>query len=219
MVENTFKDMNYSEYFTNRPTDQITCDLIGRPLTFTNQNNQVLGGYIVEAEAYMGKQDRAAHSYGGRRSPANEGLYRPGGTIYIYSQRQYFFFDVACQEENEPQGVLIRAIEPVWGVEQMIKNRSGKDGVLLTNGPGKMMQAFGIHSRNWDLHPLEESPFSIDLDDNKRKIPREIIATPRIGINQSDPYWAEKKLRYIVSGNPYVSGMKKHNYANNNGWT
>lgn len=49
-----------------------------------------LGGYIVEAEAYMGKKDRAAHSYGGRRSPANEGLYGKGGTIYIYAQRQYF---------------------------------------------------------------------------------------------------------------------------------
>ena len=167
----------------------------------------------------MGKDDRAAHSYGGHRSPANEGLYRRGGTIYIYAQRQYFFFDVACQEENEPQGILIRAIEPVWGIDTMIKNRNGKSGVLLTNGPAKMMQAFGIHDKNWNLHFLSDSPFIIDLEDKHRKPAQEIIADKRVGINQSDPIWANKKLRYYVAGNPYVSDMKKRNYAKNNGWT
>lgn len=63
--------MDYADYFTNRTTDKITRDLIGRPLTFDN-GEEKLGGYIVEAEAYMGKRDRAAHSYGGRRSSANE---------------------------------------------------------------------------------------------------------------------------------------------------
>ncbi|GAA3630576.1 DNA-3-methyladenine glycosylase [Lactobacillus hamsteri] len=209
--------MDYSTYFTNHSTDEITKDLIGRPLTYTYKGEK-LGGYIVEAEAYMGKDDRAAHSYNGRRSQANEGLYRAGGTIYIYSQRQYFFFDVSCQEENEPQGVLVRAIEPVWGLETMKKNRNGKDGVLLTNGPAKMMQAFGIHSRHWDLHFLSDSPFTIDLNDNHKKIAQEIIAAPRVGINQSDPIWANKPLRYYVAGNPYVSDMKKRSYDKNNGW-
>ncbi|MDN5955834.1 MAG: DNA-3-methyladenine glycosylase [Lactobacillus sp.] len=209
--------MNYSDYFTNRPTDEITRDLVGRPLIYDN-GKEKLGGYIVEAEAYMGKNDRAAHSYGGHRSPANEGLYRRGGNIYIYAQRQYFFFDVACQEENEPQGVLIRAIEPIWGIDTMIKNRSGKSGVLLTNGPAKMMQAFGIHDKNWNLHFLSDSPFKIDLEYDHRKPAQEIIADKRVGINQSDPVWANKKLRYYVASNPYVSDMKKRNYAKNNGW-
>lgn len=210
--------MNYAEYFTNRSTNEITRDLIGRPLTF-NDGQEKLGGYIVEAEAYMGKLDRAAHSYGGHRSPANEGLYRTGGTIYIYAQRQYFFFDVACQEENEPQGVLVRAIDPAWGIDFMIKNRNGKSGVLITNGPAKMMQAFGIHDKNWNLHFLSDSPFTIDLADNHKRIAQKIIADKRVGINQSDPIWANKKLRYYVAGNPYVSDMKKRDYASNNGWT
>ena len=210
--------MNYSTYFSTNTTDYIAKDLIGRILTFDN-GQEKLGGYIVEAEAYMGKDDRAAHSYGGHRSPANEGLYRRGGTIYIYAQRQYFFFDIACQEENEPQGILIRAIEPVWGIDTMIKNRNGKSGVLLTNGPAKMMQAFGIHDKNWNLHFLSDSPFIIDLEDKHRKPAQEIIADKRVGINQSDPIWANKKLRYYVAGNPYVSDMKKRNYAKNNGWT
>lgn len=209
--------MDYVNYFTNRTTDEITRDLIGRPLTFDN-GKEKLGGYIVEAEAYMGKNDRAAHSYGGHRSPANEGLYRRGGTIYIYAQRQYFFFDVACQEEDEPQGVLIRAIHPTWGIDTMIKNRSGKSGVLLTNGPAKMMQAFGIHDKNWNLHFLSDSPFTIDLDNKHKRIAREIVAAKRVGINQSDPLWANKKLRYYVAGNPYVSDMRKSDCAFNDGW-
>lgn len=208
--------MDYKTYFTNQSTDQIARDLLGRTLTFNGQEK--LGGYIVETEAYMGKKDRAAHSYGGHRSPANEGLYQKGGTIYIYAQRQYFFFNIACQAENEPQGVLIRAIEPLWGTKTMIKNRSGKQGILLTNGPAKMMQAFGIHNRQWNLHFLSNSPFAIDLDDRNKKAANKIVATPRIGINQSDPYWANQKLRYYVAGNPYVSNMKKRAMMQDHGW-
>ena len=208
--------MDYKTYCTTQPTDKIAKDLIGRPLYFNN--GEKLGGYIVEAEAYMGKRDRAAHSYNGRRSPANEGLYGAGGTLYIYSQRQYFFFDVACQEKDEPQGVLVRAIEPIWGINTMIKNRNGKTGPLLTNGPGKMMQALGITSRKWDLHFLTDSPFEIDLDDKSKRIPQEIVASSRVGINQSDPLWANKPLRYYVKGNHYVSKMKKRDFAQNNGW-
>lgn len=198
--------MNYSEFFTNRPTAEIAKDLLGRTLSFNN-GKEVLAGTIVETEAYLGPNDRAAHSYNGRRSQANEGLYCPGGHLYIYSQRQYFFFDVATQEKDNPQGILVRAIEPITGLETMIKNRHGKDGVLTTNGPGKMMQAFGIDSRKWDLVALEDSPFSIDLN-HKRPIEK-ILALPRVGINQSDPKWAQEKLRFIVAGNPYVSDMKK----------
>lgn len=143
-------------------------------------------------------------------------MYRAGSTIYIYAQRQYFFFDIATQEENEPQGVLIRAIEPTIGLATMIKNRHGKGGVLLTNGPAKMMQAFGIKSRKWDLHPLDDSPFSIDL--SQRKSIKKIESSARIGVTQSDPTWANKQLRYFVAGNPYVSDMKKRDYDENNGW-
>lgn len=80
------------------------------------------------------------------------------------------------------------------------------------------MQAFGIHDKNWNLHFLSDSPFKIDLEDAHRKPAQEIIADKRVGINQSDPVWANKKLRYYVASNPYVSDMKKRNYAKNNGW-
>lgn len=202
-------------FFTNRSTAEIAKDLLGRTLSYDN-GKQILSGIIVEAEAYVGVKDRAAHSYNGRRSQANEGLYGPGGSLYIYSQRQYFFFDIATQEKDEPQGVLIRAIEPIQGIETMIKNRHGKDGVLLTNGPGKMMQAFGITSRKWDLHTLEDSPFSIDL--NHKKPIEKIIALPRVGVSQADPIWAKKKLRFAIAGNPYVSDIKKKDIQKNHGF-
>ncbi|BDR59860.1 DNA-3-methyladenine glycosylase [Lactobacillus xylocopicola] len=209
--------MDYSTFFTNRSTTEITADIIGRPLTYT-AGSQTMGGYIVEAEAYLGKEDRAAHSYGGHRSLANEGLYRSGGTIYLYAQRQYFFFNVATQAGNEPQGILIRAIEPVWGIEQMLVNRHGKGGVLLTNGPAKMMQAFGIHDLSWNLHSLQASPFTIELDSSHQRPARQIVRSPRIGVNQSEREWADKPLRFYVAGNPYVSRMKKRNWRTDHGW-
>lgn len=98
----------------------------------------------------------------------------------------------------------------------MIQNRNGKDGVLLTNGPAKMMQAFGIHDKKWNLHFLADSPFKIDLD--HKRIANQVIAAKRVGINQSDPIWANKKLRFFAAGNPYVSDMKKRNFASNHGW-
>lgn len=203
--------MDISDFFTGRSTSKIARDLLGRKLSYHN-----LAGFIVETEAYLGTKDRAAHSYGGHRSAANEGLYGPPGTIYIYAQRQYFFFDIATQERDEPQGVLVRAIEPCQGEKQMLSNRHGKSGVLLTNGPAKLMQALGVNSRKWDCQPLAASPFAIDLT-QKRKIVQ-IKAAPRIGINKSDPYWTNRPLRFLVAGNPYVSDMKKSAYAKNNGW-
>lgn len=203
--------MKTATFFQNRSTSEIARDLLGRKLTY-----QGLGGYIVETEAYLGVKDRAAHSYGGHRSPANEGLYCRAGSLYIYAQRQYFFFDIATQKAGEPQGVLVRAIEPAQGQEQMEINRHGKKGVLLTNGPAKLMQALGINSRRWDCHFLEDSPFAIDLN-HKRPV-QKILTAPRIGIKQNDPYWAQKKLRFYVAGNPYVSDLKKRNWQKNHGW-
>jgi DNA-3-methyladenine glycosylase len=207
--------MTYEEFFQGRPTAEIAQALLGHSLTIQTKQGK-LGGWIVETEAYVGTRDRAAHSYGGRRSQANEGLYRAGGTLYIYAQRQYFFFDVATQAAGTPEGILVRAIEPVWGIAAMTHNRHGKAGRLLTNGPAKMMQAFGIDSRHWDLHPLADSPFTIDLDRHKR--PRQVLDLPRIGIVQADPIWAQKPLRFVVAGNPYVSDIKQRQILSDHGW-
>ena len=95
--------MDYRNFFTGRPTSEICRDLIGRPFYY-QAGGERIGGYIVEAEAYLGVKDRAAHSFGGRRSQANEGLWRAGGTIYIYAQRQYVFSTWPARKKATPRG-------------------------------------------------------------------------------------------------------------------
>lgn len=194
-----------TSYFQSLPTDELAKDLLGRTLTYQSPQGLV-GGLIVETESYMGPTDFAAHSYNNRRTNSNEGLYKVGGSIYIYAQRQYFFFDIATQEAGNPEGILIRAIEPTIGLDIMNQNRK-MHGFELTNGPAKMMQAFGIKDKSENLKHLDDSQFKIDL--TKRKIPQEIIATPRIGVKQQDEFWANAPFRFIVDGNPYVSRIKK----------
>lgn len=202
-------------FFQNRSTAEIARDLLGRVLTYDSPNGLV-GGLIVETEAYLGPTDRAAHSYGGHRSPANEGLYCVGGSLYIYSRRQYYFLDISTQEKDNPEGILIRAIQPTIGQEIMLANRI-KGGFELTNGPGKFMQAFGVVDKSADLLLLTDSPFTVNLD--HKKTPNTIAASPRIGINASDATWANAPLRFYVSGNPFVSRLRKRDYdLANFGW-
>ena len=192
----------YTSFFKSATTPELARQLLGKTLTYQTLNGLV-GGLIVETEAYVGAQDRAAHSFGNRRTPSNEGLYGPGGSLYIYSQRQYFFFDIATQEQDNPEGILIRAIQPTLGLEIMEQNRQ-KHGFDLTNGPGKLMQAFGVTDKSENLRKLAESRFAIDF--KNYRIPEEIIATPRIGISQAEPYWAEIPLRFVVAGNRAANG-------------
>ena len=194
------------DFFTNRPTEIIAQDLLGRQLTYESPSG-ILGGLIVETEAYLGATDRAAHSFNNKRTPHSEGLYRVGGTLYIYAQRQYFFLDIATQEENEPQGILIRAIQPNLGIEQMELNRKQELSPNLTNGPAKLMQAFGLKNKNDNLVFLDDSPFAIDL--TNKIIPQEISASPRVGRNQTDERWANAPLRFTVAHNPYLSRILK----------
>lgn len=177
--------MNYQDYFSSMPTANLAKDLLGRPFSYFDGQER-LGGYIVEAEAYLGKQDRAAHSYAGRRSPANEGLYGPPGTIYIYSQRQYFFFDVAVQAKDEPQGILIRAIEPAFGLERMIQNR-GKDGVLLTNGPAKLMLALGSIPGPGTASPWTSRPLPLTWTRVSARPPSNSLPRPGSGSTSRTP--------------------------------
>ncbi len=195
----------YQKFFTGRPTPQIAKDLLGRLLIFHGPQGDV-GGWIVETEAYVGEQDSASHAFGGRRTNYSESLYGMPGDLYIYQIRSHYCIDIVVQNQEEPQGVLIRAIEPAVGVEQMIKNR-GQDGFNLTNGPGKLMQALGIQSRSMDGQPMEKAKLKVDLK-AERHVPQKIEAGPRIGVNAKGKD-ALKPYRFIVAGNPYVSKMKR----------
>lgn len=136
------KAMN-AETFFNRDTEELAQALLGKLLLIKN-GAEVLGGYITETEAYLGVTDRACHSYGGNRTPKVEALYANAGTVYIYTIHTHKMLNiVACAKDN-PQAVLIRAVEPVCGISVMEKKR-GRTGVELTNGPGKLTKAMGIN--------------------------------------------------------------------------
>jgi len=200
-------------FFSGEPTELIASKLLGKTLRYqTNQG--VMSGYITEAEAYLGQNDSAAHAFQGKRTPSNEALYRDPGTIYIYSIHGRYMFDIATQEAGVPQGILVRGLEPVDGIELMRQNRS-REGYELTNGPGKLMQALGIQDKSLNLISLDEAPLTIQLTG---KIPAKVGESSRIGVSQNGN-GTLLPLRYFVAGNPYVSGMRKREMdLENRGW-
>lgn len=194
----------YQQFFTNRPTKNIAKDLLGRMLVYDGPEGK-LGGWIVETEAYLGVNDTASHAYGGRHTNYSKSLYGRPGDLYIYQIRSHYCVDIVVQDEGEPQGILIRAIEPAINLALMKKHRS-QTGVAISNGPGKLMMALGVQSRELDGQPMETSPLKIDL--TKRQIPQKIAVSARIGVNlkQKD---GNDPNRFYVARNPYVSGMRK----------
>ena len=202
-----------ADYFTGRSTTDIAQSLLGTTLLYRTPEITV-GGFIVETEAYLGTNDTAAHAFKGRRSAFSEPLYRGPGTLYIYRLRANYLLDIVTQPAEIPEGVLIRSIEPSRNPAQLVKNR-GKNGVLVTNGPGKLMQALGIQDQAMNLMPINDSQLAIDL--GERKVPRQILAVPRVGVNP-DAASGQLPLRFVVSGNPYLSDIKKRDWQSDHGW-
>ena len=132
---------NMKQFF-EQDTVSLAKNLLGK-LVLVKKNNELLGGYIVETEAYLGVVDRACHGFEGKLTPKVEALFGKAGTVYIYTMHTHKMFNIVSCEEGNPQAVLIRGIEPVINIERMIENR-GKEGILISNGPGKLTKAMGI---------------------------------------------------------------------------
>ena len=123
----------------------VARELLGKLLVVPASSGQRVSGKIVEAEAYRGPHDRAAHSYGGRRTKRTETMYGIGGTAYVFFvYGMYNQFNVVTNAAEAPHAVLIRALEPVEGIELMRKRRHSQPDHNLTNGPGKLCIAMGI---------------------------------------------------------------------------
>jgi len=167
-----------------------------------------LAARIVEVEAYLGKNDPAAHSAAGKTA-RNAVLFGPPGHAYVYFiYGNHHCLNVSCEREGEAGGVLFRAVEPIVGIEEMaharkIALRGPRDLIRLTSGPGRLAEAFGI-TRARDNGCDLTSPASglwIGADGFRA---RNIQITPRIGISKA----ADWPLRYILAGNAVVSGRK-----------
>lgn len=191
-------------FFNTQSTEDIAQFLLGMYLEHETANG-VLAGYIVDAEAYLGPEDEAAHSFGLRNTPRLKAMYEKPGTIYLYTMHTHLILNIVTQEKGKPQGVMIRAIEPVEGIEKMEANRNGRTGSELSNGPGKLVTALGITK---ELYGQSIFNSTLRIVPEKRKIPKKIVALPRIGIPNKG-IWTELPLRYVVAGNPYISKQKR----------
>ena len=163
---------------------------------------------IVEVEAYLGEKDPAAHAYSGRTA-RNAVLFGPPGHAYVYFiYGNHYCLNVSCEPEGKAGCVLFRALEPLVGIDEMARARGIKlhrpaDWPKLTSGPGRLAEAFGITRARDNGCELTSAAGSLWIGEDGYRA-RNICATPRIGITKA----ADKPLRYILAGNPFVSGRK-----------
>ena len=189
--------------FYTRDVKIVAVDLLGKILV-KKEGNSVLAGKIVEVEAYDGSIDEAAHTYIGK-TRRNEIMFKDGGYFYVYfTYGAHFCCNIVTGKEEQGTAVLLRAIEPVVGLNKMIRNRFGrnllneKERFNLTNGPGKVCQAMGINKTHYGVDLTLDNIFILDAPKIKKNL---ITVTKRVGIKKSvDLPW-----RFYIRDNPYVS--------------
>jgi len=190
------------ESFYDRDTELVARELLGAILECHTPEG-IAAGRIVETEAYLGEHDLACHAAVGRTTRTAP-LYGPPGIAYVYFiYGMYWCFNAVTRAEHEPSAVLVRAVEPVNGLELMRRRRPhARRDADLTNGPGKLCLALGIDGRqNWN--PLQRPPLLIRA--GEAVADSEVEVTPRIGITKA----AEWPLRWVVRDNAYVSGKRR----------
>ena len=194
-------------FYTRDDTLLIARQLLGQRLVVPTTDGARVSGRIVETEAYMGPEDRAAHSYGNRRTPRTETMFAKGGVAYVYFiYGMYYQFNVVTNTESIPHAVLVRALEPLEGIEIMRERRPVKDDRSLTSGPGKLCLAMGI-DRSYNRADLLGNLVWIEEGDGN--IAESLIASgPRIGIDYAGEY-VHKPWRFWIRDNPYVSKTKR----------
>src|SRR5262245_13510364 len=191
------------DFYTRPSVLAVARDLLGQLLVVPDADGRRVSGRIVETEAYRGPQDRASHAYGGRRTNRTETMYQIGGTAYVYFvYGMYHQFNVVTNAAEIPHAVLIRALEPVEGVERMRQRRGVAVDRELTSGPGKLCVALAI-GREHDRADLLGERLWIE-DGGTPLRPSAVACGPRIGIDYAEG-WVHKPWRFWIRGNPYVS--------------
>ncbi|MCS7017112.1 MAG: DNA-3-methyladenine glycosylase [Gemmatales bacterium] len=192
-----------SRGFYDRPVQLVARELLGKWLFREWAPGVLLGGRIVEAEAYLAENDSANHAFRGR-TRRNASMFGPPGHAYVYAIHTRYCLNVVTEAEGVPSAVLIRALEPLSGVETMQQLRGACPLRELARGPGKLCQALGIDRRldGWDLTLgqtlwLADSADAISAD--------RILVGPRIGVTSAK----ELPLRFFLANCPFVSGHRR----------
>jgi len=189
--------------FFLRRTEIVARDLLGC-LLVRQSNGTRLSGRIVEAEAYRGEEDLACHAKAGR-TKRTEIMYGPPGFAYVYfTYGMHWMLNVVAEKEGFPAAVLIRAVEPIEGIEVMRRLRGMNEISLLCKGPGRLTQAMAIQKGENGLDFCEKAS-SLRIEPGVNPDDREIIASPRIGLGKTPEPWLSKSWRFCIKGNSFVS--------------
>jgi DNA-3-methyladenine glycosylase len=185
--------------FYARPVLTVAREVIGKILVHESREGRV-AGRIVEAEAYRGPEDRAAHSFGGRRTARTEAMFGPPGHAYVFFvYGMHWHVNLVTGAVDVPHAVLLRAVEPLEGLELMAERRGLAPGSRdLTNGPGKLCEAFGIDRAHYAAD-LCDGPLFLTPGTRPR-----VARSPRIGIDYAG-VWAERPWRFFERDSPWVS--------------
>lgn len=190
--------------FYARPALLVARACIGKVLVHRSPEG-IAAGRIVETEAYRGPEDLAAHSAGGRRTVRTEVMFGPAGHAYMFMlYGMHWAFNIVVASEGKPHVVLVRAIEPVFGLTLMSRRRGVEPGrIELTNGPGKLCKALG----------LDRSAYGMDVCGSELSLlpgaAGPIGRSPRINVDYAG-VWAKKPWRFYERGNRYVSVPPRH---------
>lgn len=191
------------EFFERDDVVQISRDLIGKEL-YTNLGGTVTSGIIVETEAYNGRTDRACHAYPDVRTARTETIYGPPGFAYVYlCYGIHHLFNIVTNKEGLADAILVRAVEPVKGIDKMLERR-GREKLdpTVTNGPGKLSQALGITTDHDQTNLFGDTLW---IEERERKVKdSEIKASARIGVDYAGED-AKLPWRFTLKGSSWVS--------------
>lgn len=194
------------EFYRRKDVLQIAKDLLGK-IVVTKWDDVITSGRIVEVEAYHGIIDKASHAFGGRRTNRNEVMYGDGGIAYVYlCYGIHHLFNVVTNVKETPHAILIRALEPLKGLDEMLlRTGKKKSDYTLTKGPGNLSKALGISALHSGFSLQSKELFI--ADDGFRYSKKEIAASPRIGVDYAGKD-ALLPYRFYIKGNSFVSGKK-----------
>lgn len=190
------------ETFYNRPTLELAQSLLGC-LLIKETPEGTAAGIIAETEAYLGVVDRAAHSFGGRRTKRTAIMFEEAGHVYTYSMHTHCLVNVVSGEQGNPEAILIRAIEPYAGIDLMKQRRPVSNFTNLTSGPGKLTKAMGININDYG-GKFTQSPLYIA----KGTTPTNISSGKRIGIGGAGEA-KDYPWRFWITDNKFVSASRK----------
>lgn len=191
-----------TSFYQREDTIQIARELLGKKV-FSMAGDELTEGIIVETEAYRGPEDRGSHAWNNRRTNRTEIMYAAGGVAYMYiCYGIHDMLNIVTGPENLSHAILIRALEPITGIEIMRKRRKiYNNDIRLCQGPGALAQSLGLN-KSFNGKSLQGNEIWIE---NNEVIPGDqIVASPRVGMNFTGPYktilW-----RFYIRGNRYVS--------------